>query len=66
MNYAIEIGSCEMICLIIFMKIDAGIQAISRFCLRNLRGCNVGFTCGKIFNYSVEMGSGAMMYDQVS
>jgi hypothetical protein len=29
------------------MKIDAGVQAILRFSLRNLRGCNVGITDGK-------------------
>jgi hypothetical protein len=27
-----------------FMRIDAGIPAILRGCLRNLRGCNVGIT----------------------
>jgi hypothetical protein len=26
------------------MKIGAGVQAVLRFCLRNLRGCNVGIT----------------------
>jgi hypothetical protein len=29
-----------------FMKIGVGVQAILRFCLRNLRGYNVGFTDG--------------------
>jgi hypothetical protein len=29
-----------------FIKIGAGIQAILRFCIRNLRGCNVGITEG--------------------
>jgi hypothetical protein len=29
------------------MKIDIGVQAILRFGLRNLRGCNVGVTDGK-------------------
>jgi hypothetical protein len=32
-----------------FMKIGAGIQAVLKFCLRNLRGCNVGITDGKGF-----------------
>jgi hypothetical protein len=26
------------------MKIGTGVQAILKFCLRNLRGCNVGIT----------------------
>jgi hypothetical protein len=30
-----------------FTKIDKGVQAILRFCLRNLRGCNVGITDGR-------------------
>jgi hypothetical protein len=30
--------------LISFMKIGTGVQAILRFCLRNLTGCNVGIT----------------------
>jgi hypothetical protein len=27
-----------------FMKSGTGVKAILRFCLRNLRGCNVGIT----------------------
>jgi hypothetical protein len=30
-----------------FMKIGIGVQAVLRFCLRNLRGCNFGITGGK-------------------
>jgi hypothetical protein len=30
-----------------FMKIGLGVQAILRFFLRNLRGCNVGITNGR-------------------
>jgi hypothetical protein len=30
-----------------FMKIGAGVQAILRFCNRNLRDCNVGIIEGK-------------------
>jgi hypothetical protein len=30
-----------------FMKIGSGVQAISRFYLRNLRGCNTGKTDGR-------------------
>jgi hypothetical protein len=33
-----------MIYILSFMKIDADLQAILRFGLRNLRGCNVGIT----------------------
>jgi hypothetical protein len=45
------------------MKINIGVQAISRFCLRKLRGCNVGVTNGRsVFNYAVKMSSGAMIY----
>jgi hypothetical protein len=29
-----------------FMKISIGVQAILRFILRNLRGCDVGITDG--------------------
>jgi hypothetical protein len=44
------------------MKIGMGVQAILRLCLRKLRGCNVGITDGwNIFNYSIEMGSGAVI-----
>jgi hypothetical protein len=30
-----------------FMKFGADVQAILRFCLRNLRGCSVGSTGGR-------------------
>jgi hypothetical protein len=30
-----------------FMMIGTGVQAILRFFLRNLRGCNVGITDGR-------------------
>jgi hypothetical protein len=30
-----------------FMKIITDIQAISRFCLGNLRGCNIGINDGR-------------------
>jgi hypothetical protein len=29
------------------MKIDAGFQSLSRICLSNLRGCDVGVTDGR-------------------
>jgi hypothetical protein len=40
MKYAIEMASCSMIYIPCFMKIGIGIQAILRFYLSNLRGCN--------------------------
>jgi hypothetical protein len=47
MKYAVEIASYGMIYLLSFRKTGAGIQAILRFCLRNLRGCNIGITDGR-------------------
>jgi hypothetical protein len=40
--YTIGMASDGMI----YMKIGTGIQAIIRFCLSNLRGCNDGITDG--------------------
>jgi hypothetical protein len=63
MKYVTEISSYGMIYLISFMKIGRGVQAILRFCLRNLRGCYVDITEGKeLLNHAVKMGSGAAMY----
>jgi hypothetical protein len=61
-KYAVGMVSCGMIYISIFMKTGTGVQAILRFYLRNLRGCNVGITDGRDLNYAVEMGSGAMIY----
>jgi uncharacterized protein YraI len=47
MLYAVEMASCCMIYLPSFMNIATGVQAILRFCLRNLRGCDVGITGGR-------------------
>jgi hypothetical protein len=47
MMYAVEIASCGMIYLQSFMKIATGVQEILRFCLRNLKGCNVDITGGR-------------------
>jgi hypothetical protein len=46
MKCAIEMNSGGMIFLYIqsFMKICTGIQTILRFCLNNMKGCNVGVT----------------------
>jgi hypothetical protein len=41
MMYTIEMASGGMIYIPSFMKIGIGVQAILRFRLRNLRGCNV-------------------------
>jgi hypothetical protein len=46
MMYTVEMASCGMIYLLSFLKTGTGIQAILRFCLRNVRGCNVGITEG--------------------
>jgi hypothetical protein len=43
-----------------FMKIGKGVQAIIRFYIINLRGCNVGITDGLV--YELCRGSGAMIY----
>jgi hypothetical protein len=44
MNYSIEMSSDDMIYLPGFMKTCTGVQEILRFCLSNLRGCNVCIT----------------------
>jgi hypothetical protein len=49
MKYAVEIASCGTICVSGFMKIGTGVQAILRFCLRNLRSCSVNITDGRDF-----------------
>jgi hypothetical protein len=45
--YAVEIASFAVIYIQSFMNTGTGIEAILRFCLRNLRGCNVGITDDK-------------------
>jgi hypothetical protein len=47
MKYAVEIASCGMICVPNFTRTDAGVQAILRLCLRNLKGGNTGITNGR-------------------
>jgi hypothetical protein len=44
-----EMSSCGMTFLPSFMKIGSGVQAILRFRLSNLNGCNAGITDGKEF-----------------
>jgi hypothetical protein len=47
------------------MKIGTGIKAILRFCLRNMRGLNVGITDGRyLLAYAAEMASCGMIYLQ--
>jgi hypothetical protein len=42
--YSDEMDSSGM--MLSFMEIGTGVQATLRFCLRNLRGCNVGIIDG--------------------
>jgi hypothetical protein len=44
-----EMASCGMI-QTNFLKTHAGVQEILWFCLRNLRGCNVGITDVRFMN----------------
>jgi hypothetical protein len=63
---AVWIASCGMIYVPSFMKFGTGVQAILGFCLRNLRGCDVGITDRRdlrmIYEYSVEMASCGMIH----
>jgi hypothetical protein len=52
---------------IIFMKIGEGVKTRLRFCLNNMRGCNIGVTDGKRFvNYVFEISPGAILYVHTS
>jgi hypothetical protein len=62
MKYTFDMASCGIIYIPSFMKIDAGIQAILRFFLRNLRGCNIGITDVRDMNYAIVMGSGTLIH----
>jgi hypothetical protein len=46
-NHGVEMALYSMIYVPSFMKIGTDIQAVLRFCLSNLRGCNVGVTNGR-------------------
>jgi hypothetical protein len=46
MESGVDMASCGVIYMPSFIKIDAGVQAILRFCLRC---CNVGITDGGIY-----------------
>jgi hypothetical protein len=43
----LEMASCGMIYIPSFMKIGTGVEAILRFCVTNLRDCNVGTPDGR-------------------
>jgi hypothetical protein len=58
--YTIDMTSDGMIYITSFMKIGTGVQAMLWFCLRNLRGCNVGIAGGK------ELRSAALRWAQVA
>jgi hypothetical protein len=60
MKYAVGMASCGMIYVSSFMKTSTGVQAILRFCLRNVRGCNVSVTDGK------DLRSSPLEYTQVA
>jgi hypothetical protein len=63
MMHVIEVASCGSIYLPSFMEIATGIQAILRFCLSSLNGCDVGVADeGGFMMYAVEIGPGSMMY----
>jgi hypothetical protein len=47
MKYAVEMASCGVMYVLIFMKNSTAIQAILKFCLINLNLCNTGVTDGK-------------------
>jgi hypothetical protein len=47
MKYTVEMASCGMMYIPSFMKIGIDVQSILRFCLNNLKGCDVGNTDGK-------------------
>jgi hypothetical protein len=39
-----EMALCGMISILSFIKIGTGVHEILSFCLRNLKGCNIGIT----------------------
>jgi hypothetical protein len=43
-NYVNDMPLCDIMPIPNFMKGGTDVQAILRFCLHNLRGCNVGVT----------------------
>jgi hypothetical protein len=49
MVYVVEMGSFGMIYLPSSMKIGKGVQAVLKFFLNYLNGCNFGITYGRDF-----------------
>jgi hypothetical protein len=47
MKCAVDMGSGGTICMQSYMKIGTGVRGILRFCLSNLKGCNVGISDGR-------------------
>jgi hypothetical protein len=47
MKYVVSMASCGMIYIPSIMEIGTGVQAIVRFNLSSLRGCNIGITEGR-------------------
>jgi hypothetical protein len=47
MKRSVGTGSGVMTYIPTFMKTGRGVERILRFCLRNLKGCNVGITDGR-------------------
>jgi hypothetical protein len=47
MKYAVEMAPCDMIYIPSFIKIAAGVQAILKSGLRNLRSYNAGIIDGR-------------------
>jgi hypothetical protein len=47
MKWTVEMGLTGMIYIPSFMKIGKGAEGILRFCVNNLKGCNIGITSGR-------------------
>jgi hypothetical protein len=67
MKYGVEMASDDMIYISSFMKIGTSVQAILKFCLRNLRDCEVGITDGWGGGYELatETGSVAVTHPRI-
>jgi hypothetical protein len=60
MKCTVEIGSDGMIYIPSFIKTGAGVEGILRFCLSNLKGCNIVITDGR------NLGSAPLKWAQVA
>jgi hypothetical protein len=61
MKCVIDMGSGAMMYIPSLMTVGSGVQGILKFCLRNLRSCNVGIMMKGIYEVRVEMGSVYLM-----